>query len=428
MNEKSEKYFRLGLWATALVVQVITFAFALVSDAALFDDSVQYLTLAHNISDGAYSQSYVAPFTPDVQRPPGYPFFLWVTGGGVFTLIIQRILLLLSARYIYKAAGLLFSKRAAHYALLLYLIQPYPAWFAGTILTETLFIFLLTYAFYKLIKYIQNDKSFDFFFSIIALACAVYVKTLALMLFPVWLGAVLLLRPKETSYRILFGRIGGALIFALLLWAPWTYRNYVLTGRATLSTLSDFAVWYGKNGAVLASAQSQEASNTAFYLADSVAAYKIGYENVWVFTQNEQTQENARLSPEASDFKWQAFSAYPLATIKLHLTASWRIFIGVGWGTAKKISESSVIAFLSSALQSLTQTFIFFSAAGWLILGRAGAAQRIAFVTAVVLILAHASVWADGRYRLPADPFILLLAVAFLDEYVFRADQNDFRE
>ncbi|MCS7073081.1 MAG: hypothetical protein NZ108_01295, partial [Bacteroidia bacterium] len=102
------------------------------------DDSVQYVTIAENLRQfGTYSQCYLQPLIPDVQRPPGYPVTLYLLGNSpLWVLFCQHLAVFWIARNLYLATRLFYSEQTSRLTAYFWLIQPMAVHFASIILAE----------------------------------------------------------------------------------------------------------------------------------------------------------------------------------------------------------------------------------------------------------------------------------------------------
>jgi len=106
-------------------------------------DSADYLTLAENLAKHCtFSLSTQEPFVPTIRRVPGYPIFLVLAGGAPRA--VQSVLDALTAAMICAIAARLGRLRWAVAAALVWAAHPGAIVYADSILSESLFTFLLT--------------------------------------------------------------------------------------------------------------------------------------------------------------------------------------------------------------------------------------------------------------------------------------------
>jgi hypothetical protein len=289
-----------------------------VSDPALADQR-DYLSIAQNVLAGRGLEFRDARFNDTVYafRMPGYPLFLAVCGanervarivqalldtmmvGGVYVLATQTLGFASAkpgvsgpfslrervgvrgndARRSFCEAGSTpipphpnplpeeeGRNAAAHPALcsiacipliaaLAVAVNPYLIYFAGLLLSETLFITMLVWALVLLVPGGQNGRRLSSLGALLLLALAVLVRPSAIGL-PFVLGAasVWMNRSLPSAYQLstLLWRVlvrlavAAALVFICLL--PWTVRNRMVLGHwVLLDTNAGFTVYDGYN-------------------------------------------------------------------------------------------------------------------------------------------------------------------------------------
>lgn len=135
----------LGIFLVCFVVRLAYGWQSLITpEAALSNDGRGYLELAGELLHGRF---------PSLFRTPGYPLFLMMTGGLPGTsllppLLSQMILDSLTAVILASIAWRLWGNRTVSLlAGLLYAISPVAATLSGTIMSETLSVFLIVAAF-----------------------------------------------------------------------------------------------------------------------------------------------------------------------------------------------------------------------------------------------------------------------------------------
>jgi 4-amino-4-deoxy-L-arabinose transferase-like glycosyltransferase len=203
------------------------------SSAPILDPS-EYLALAHNLKVQhtlSFGEPHrwgqngdinaTGPFIPGAPRAPLYPAFialLW-WGSGIPTRCViaaQIILGATTAGLAFLTALRPFGKRTAIIAGLMCALAPLTCFITASIMSETLFTFLLTLGVYL---WGQNRLTLaGVAFGFGALARAV--------LFP-FVVVLALIAVSSRSRRIEYGRIA---LSALLVIAPWTVRNLIVTG------------------------------------------------------------------------------------------------------------------------------------------------------------------------------------------------------
>lgn len=224
---------------------VRVFFLALAGDAspyALTPDSETYLRLGENLAHhGVFSSDSAPPLSPHALRTPGYPLFLslFSWGSPVPLAVIQIVQSLLGA----LTAGLLFwiarmfwgPSRSGVWAGLALGVDFVVVLHTGFILTETLFLFLFVGAFLLLLQSAGSE-------SLKRLVAAGLLFGVAGLVRPIgaYVGlafALPLAKRWKDSRR---SWVGPTLIFlaaTFLLPGAWMVRNRLRVGQWTLSTI-----------------------------------------------------------------------------------------------------------------------------------------------------------------------------------------------
>ena len=184
-------------------------------------DSADYLTLAENLAEHhAFSLSAGEPFVPTIRRAPGYPLFLVLAGGAPRA--VQSVLDALTAAMICAIAGRLGRLRWGIAAGLVWAAHPGAIVYADSILSESLFTFLLTGAVALLAARWPAAAG-------VAMGMAALTRPIGAAL-AVPIAAVLLFSaiPRRRASAALF----CASMLAVV--GPWIVRSSLLGGRFVL--------------------------------------------------------------------------------------------------------------------------------------------------------------------------------------------------
>jgi 4-amino-4-deoxy-L-arabinose transferase-like glycosyltransferase len=195
-------------------------------------DTPGYLSLARNLLEsGFFSTDGV---NPAYFRTPGYPTFLAVILGIFDNLylvcIIQVILNMCSAILLYKSA-LIYTKNAllSILALLIFCLELNLYIYAATILTETLFVFLMTLTLYCFLLWRENpDGLFSFAGMSLSIMAGLLVKPAIMylaVLICIALIAAACLKKITARHAMLY-----TILFAVV-FGGWSFRNYLHSGH-----------------------------------------------------------------------------------------------------------------------------------------------------------------------------------------------------
>lgn len=281
---------------------------ALVADPAQLappdSDSPTYLVPALSlIESGAYLNDHG---NPEVSRTPGYPVFLAalmsMVGKDVHSLsIAQSIVLSTTILLLYWLASKILPPVMAFTGCLLACFSPWGIVHSGLLLTEGLYLFLLTAAF-LLIKLIEDTKS-QRMTMLWAAVTGALIGGIVLVR-PVWpiliiLGVVTLLRcglRRKGLLMLLTVMIVSALTPVYL----WTVRNSEMAQFHGLSDVPGKAAWFYLASRVTAQAESRD---------------RWEVQRTTMSTDNLSGQSLALANKERWEKAAQVFAAHPVLTV-----------------------------------------------------------------------------------------------------------------
>ena len=223
---------RLGLSAACLVfaVGLVVALWAGSWAAPTGDDTRKYDVLARNVIAGnGLSASIAPPFEPSAARAPVYPLFLAAVYGTVgfsslAVLVAQASLLAVAWVLLADTAAAIFGPTAGVVAGLLAALNPYLARTAGAVLTEALFMTLIVWFVWALVRGLTTARTAWFAAAgllwALATLCRPATSVVLLLVFP----AIWVFRPTvERRVRL----AGVLLLCGVAGMVPWTARNLV---------------------------------------------------------------------------------------------------------------------------------------------------------------------------------------------------------
>ncbi|MEM7038440.1 MAG: hypothetical protein AAF570_15760 [Bacteroidota bacterium] len=420
--------FRRDLWqqvlmAAVLVLHLVFLISALKNDRFLIDDSVQYLTLAENMDEeGVFSQSYSAPFVPDVQRVPGYPLFLTALGRSIpLILIVQHLLVLFTGLMIYRTLKELVAEKYARIGAWGYLLQPYPVIFASMVLSETLFTVVLVASLGHYLRYWKGGKLRDVMIALVWMGAAAYVRPLGwpllLVMAGLTIGRVVWMRkmvPQSMSVKVGL----ACILLPMLLAGPWMLRNQSVTGRMTFNSMGDMGMLHGRLGGLAAFREGKGVGEHELYMAgDSLAATDLGLKDLRQYYSAKQNHETELYAPGVGGVTVGYFLKYPASGIAFQAKSVWAMLTGVGYGWAGFVTESKGMAIATAGIQVHFNALMFFGflIAIWRFRRWKGWMWVLAGAIALLFVMSAAA-WADGRYRVVIDPLLLMGLMWLLDD------------
>jgi len=233
----------LSIVIIAVLIKIFFFAFvtANVPNAKFENDSYDYLNTGMMLaSRGVFAQDNNGVLKYELNRTPGYPFFLGLLHGTLKIplngiILVQVLLTILAAFVTYKAAFEIDNKITFLAAAIVLFSIPVTV-FSLMIMTESLYLFLISLFMLAFIRYLKNRKTKLLVLSAILLATATYVRPIsyylggALAIFIVYVNI-----PNKFKKAILHAILFLAVAYGLL--GVWQLRNYIHFHQNTFSSI-----------------------------------------------------------------------------------------------------------------------------------------------------------------------------------------------
>lgn len=165
--------------------------------------------------------------------------------------VFQPLLLILQAFLLYKLAIKIFKDEiSAIITLVIVLFYPFFVFYQGLLLSETIFNTSIIMAFYFIYKWYENDFKIDhiFLFANLFLVLSLYVKGTLSILPPILLTLFYLINTRKVyiSIKVL---ILSTILYSMFL-SPWWLRNYmVFDSFIPFTTSSGKVLYLGNNPA-----------------------------------------------------------------------------------------------------------------------------------------------------------------------------------
>jgi 4-amino-4-deoxy-L-arabinose transferase-like glycosyltransferase len=210
------------------------------------DNAFYYQTSVNWLETGVYGYERGVP---TVGMPPGQPAFLallYVAGGRSigFAKLAQIMVLTAVAVLAFATANACFGKAIGLCAGLLLAVDPAQAYLSSTFLSEPLFIFLMVLGIYLLVRQCVRPRAVWLVGAGLCFGLAGLTRNQG------WLFAIFLLFGSVVSLGQTI-RVRDALtvlVVAAAVIAPWTYRNFLVTGAfVPVSVEGGLTLWSGNN-------------------------------------------------------------------------------------------------------------------------------------------------------------------------------------
>lgn len=207
-------------------------------------DSTDYATLTHNLFHyGTFSSSTSFPLTPESFRLPGYSFFLYIFEFLPFPLVLGTLVQILvssgSVVLVYLFGKKFLSEKVGLIGALLLSVEPTSVFTSTIIMSDTVFVFAMllgTYLLFDRPKTAREAVSVGLLSGII-FGYAALVRVIAEYLAVCLLAAYVLVFHKELRpMRTTLLTLGAFVLGVMLVMAPWSLRNYKQFGTPTISS------------------------------------------------------------------------------------------------------------------------------------------------------------------------------------------------
>jgi 4-amino-4-deoxy-L-arabinose transferase-like glycosyltransferase len=384
----SINYPLLAVLAVALLLRLGWALSRPVDEQALasLPDQREYLALGRNLVQGR-GLGFTDPRFSDVVyafRTPGYPLLVAMCGGNVrLVRAAQAILDTSTCLAVYLLARRWLSRGSSVFASLVCAVHPFLIYFCGLILTETLFTTMLAWGMVLLML----PRRRWWIPGAIILALSVLVRPGAIAL-PVVLGiaAAFLNTQQAKPYHRWSLPVGTTmLLLTLLVLLPWGLRNSRVVGRwIWTSTNSGFTAYDGFNpDATGASDQS--------FIRDMPQLRRMT-----------EVERSEYLAEKAKTFmRENPLRSLELAVVKIGRTWSPRplsaefsrpLYVAVAYAFAGPVYLLAVLGLSYRTLPRFAKLFL--------------------LAPAIYLTVSAALSVGSLRYRVPAEPYIAILAAA----------------
>ena len=314
-------------------------------------------------------------------RMPGYPLFIAACNADVRAIRVAQVLIDVSTTLaVFLIARRWLHERRALLACGLAVLNPLLVYFSGLLLSETLYVAMLAWSLYLLVR--QRTAVFG----LLLCALAIHVRPSGIVM-PLMLGA---LAPWTWGYaRPLRSAMIATLIAAgmtILVLAPWALRNQAILGRTIWLTSSSGITLYDgvRPGATGASDQSFVAAMPELQLMTELQRDDYFRR----MSSGAIHGDPARIIALAAIKTGRTWSPVPLS----EQFGSNRLYVAMGFGYG-------VPLFLLAAW-GLT-----FSELPW-------RARLFLIAPAILITLMHSVTIGSLRYRLPAEPLLAVLAAS----------------
>ncbi len=244
-----------GVFVLVLVVYLPMFFYFFSFDTApygghfpirLGSDGPSYAQLAENLlNHHVFSSADTAPFTPNTFRVPGYPLFvagiIGIAHNYAMVSVVQIVLTALTTMLIFLIAQRLMSVPLAYTAALLYGFGLNTVTLSVNLMSEVLFIFLIIFATHLFLLPNAVCRGARLLGIGALLGGAILVRPVGLFI-PVFFVLFLLTTKLALPWRRLLLNIVLFVVGTAIILAPWVVRNVKITGQWSLTSAGMYNV------------------------------------------------------------------------------------------------------------------------------------------------------------------------------------------
>jgi 4-amino-4-deoxy-L-arabinose transferase-like glycosyltransferase len=361
-----------AIFVLGLMVRVLSFLF-LPFDPNKYSDSVAYLNIGQELLRGGLETNNVMPL---------FPLLTAVLGSPVNTIYFNILLSSLTVLLVYRLTKLIFNKECvALLSALMMAVYPYSIFYSLTIMTETLYIFLILLSFNLLFR--KNFAGASVF-----LALSVLTKPVADPLIPVlvfvfaWI--VFKMRTKDVLKKMLL----YFFIYSLMMTPWWTYNYRKFNQFQRLNPTFGGAFYTGNNINFINYELTRDSVSMEKLINDCSRFDKI---------PNVVLRNDALLNAALDNIKNNPKQYLKLLGAKFIIF--WRIYPSGEYHRYAWVA----LATYGVALMFFLYFILFLWRPFWRLI--LPIVLFIAYFTVVHVVLIP-----SVRYRMPCDPFIIILA------------------
>lgn len=394
---------------------LVSFVYFLAKPIAEGGDTKGYLKLSENlVNHQVYSLQDSSPLIPTIRRAPLYPIFIAFTTFGSnnkYLIIFSQILIgTLSICLFYFLAENITSRFVAFLGACYYVLYPARISYVNTVLTETLFTFLLLLGMYLIFSFVKTKQQFYIAAAGAVLGLASLCRPIALFylfVLTVILTVVLFKSFFEKARFVILPFVLAATIVII----PWSIRNTIVSNQFVLIQSTGPANYYiptrfdfdQSNESVLWEKFSTEDEygkrlNSAISPSQLLEADKLAFD---------LAVRNIKSNPPA--YLFSRIKAYPYLFIN-----SFDTFTGLNQSFSSAISNKNylvvtikiILLLLFSLLPILVGILGFYR----------DRSNKLVFIIACFILfnlIIHIPLWIEYRFWIPVFPFVVLSALSY---------------
>ncbi len=316
------------------------------------------------------------------------------------TRVFQSLLLIINAILLYRISYLVFeNKLASVFTFIVTLFYPFFIYYQGLILSENLFIFFLILGFYMIFNWSKRGFLLDKYFygSLVFLTLSVYMKA-TLTILPPLLVAFFYFINNHTKILSTFKIFAISIGVYVLMMSPWWIRSYSLFNEVIPFTSTSSMNMYLGNNPKNKYGGCDWATDAEIRLYSTYEISELEYKSLYTNATKKFITENPDRFLELSWLKFKRF---------------WNITPNHEKYNHGKYKYISILSF---------GVILFLSIISFILYYKKFKQLAPIYVLIFYFTLIHIITIASIRYRLPIEPFLIVLAsgtIAFFDKKHF---------
>ncbi|PKN16014.1 MAG: hypothetical protein CVU66_02510 [Deltaproteobacteria bacterium HGW-Deltaproteobacteria-23] len=354
------------------------------------------------------AQLYPDSMIPESLRPPLYPGFLaaiyLLFGRSVaVVLLFQNLLAVMTGIIAYKVSEKLFGNTVGIITFILITCNLGLLAFPFYLLTETLFVFLLTLAFWFLIEFLETSRKKYLLFSAVIAGASALCKPITCYLILAVMPVLVMKYRTELSRIVVYGLLYSGV--AMMVISPWLIRNYLIFNHAKISSSQGLNLYI---------------VNVSMMESDKFASdWGLLHKQKLIDVQeiiDKSKLNSMEISTITEEMGLSAIRKEPLSYLRIHLKGMVRMLIGHNLPylhallTDKPYNSGSALSIfvetgsLRSALDSLRRT--------------SGSLPVVVVLIVIVRALIYMFFLYGGYRMIKTSPLYLLLFLSFIGYFV----------
>ena len=395
MFEKSKIYLLYVLFFSL----VIKFGLLLTLGIEAFPDSIWYLQAAEE----TYKNGLLFPNSLNSDAP-GTPYFYalfyplkYYFGSNIFA-YANILIASLSLIIFYKITEIIFrDKTIALISAFICCIYPFFNFYTLTILSETIYIFFLYLSFFFLIKFFQAETKYAFLLFCFFFAIDTLIRFSNLAMFPFFiLLTIYILKRKNSLYKYTSTLLTGFLIF-LLVMSVWWIRNYHVHGEFIATSV-------GESGKVF-----YTGNNKNNLSGGGIGGIDVSYDDLERFNKiKDIKRRNEIMINEGLDW----IKDNPLDYLVLEIKKLIRFYSPIFFAEKYDKFEYNIISLMTYGVIFILFVFSLY------IHRNLFTRYSPMFLYLILLTGIHLVFVSSIRYRLPTEPFMIIMASPLIKKFL----------